>query len=159
MPVADLWNMSRVILGGTSQIEAIGNQPTGYAVIEANGDIEGVDVLRVCGEGMAGTGLNVRDAPFRSSTRAGLLHRQAIFEGMPLPRACRACPEARTCAGGYLPHRCSLENGFDNPSVWCADLFKLFGHVRGRLVTVEETDRRRERFRRLPSRSRPGARP
>jgi uncharacterized protein len=150
VPVADLWNMSRVILGGPSQIEAIGNQPTGYAVIETNGDIESVDVLRICAEGMAGTGLNVRDAPFQELTRTGLLHRQAIFEGMTLPRVCRACPESRTCAGGYLPHRFSRENGFDNPSVWCADLLKLFGHFRGRLnVTVEETDRRRERLHRL----------
>ena len=145
VPVADLWNLSRVVLGGPSQIEAIGNQPTGYAVIETDGGIESVDVLRVCAEGMALTGFNVRDTPFQELTRAGPLHRQAIFGGTPLPRACRGCPESRTCAGGYLPHRFSRENGFDNPSVWCADLLKLFGHVRKRLdITVEETDRRRQ---------------
>ncbi len=158
VPVADLWNMSRVILGGPSQIEAIGNQPTGYAVVETDGDIESVDVLRICAEGMARTGLNVRDDPFQELTRAGLLHRQAIFGGTPLPRGCRDCPESRTCAGGYLPHRWSRQNGFDNPSVWCADLLKLFAHVRERLdVTVEETDRRWERLRGLAEQTGAGA--
>ena len=142
--IADFWNIGRTILGGTSESEAIGNRPAGYAVVEADGDIEGVDVLRVCENGMAATGLNVRDASFHEIARSSVLHRQAIFEGMPLPRGCRACPEAETCAGGYLPHRWSQQNGFDNPSIWCADLLKLFAHIRRRLdVPVEETRRRR----------------
>lgn len=146
--IADFWNIGRTILGGTSESEAIGNRPAGYAVVETDGDIEGVDVLRVCGNGMAATGLNVRDASFHEIASASVLHRQAMFEGMPLPRGCRACPEAETCAGGYLPHRWSRQNGFDNPSVWCNDLLKLFAHIRGRLdVPVEETRRRREELR------------
>ena len=146
--IADFWNIGRTILGGRSETEAIGNQPAGYAVVEADGDIEGVDVLRVCENGMAATGLNVRDASFHEIASVSALHRQAMFEGMPLPRECRACPEAETCAGGYLPHRWSRRNGFDNPSVWCADLLKLFEHIRRRLdVPLEETHRRREELR------------
>jgi uncharacterized protein len=149
--IADFWNIARVILGGASEIETIGNRPPLYAFVEADGDIEGLDVLRVCGEGMAGTGLNVRDAAFSEIAQASVLHRQAIFEGMPLPQGCHTCPENATCAGGYLPHRYSRSNGFDNPSVWCADLLKLFGWIRRRLgVSVEETNFRRARLLRMP---------
>jgi uncharacterized protein len=76
------------------------------------------------------------------------LHRGAIFTGLPVPTGCRGCPELSTCAGGYLPHRWSAARGFDNPSVWCADLLKLFGHIRDRLgVRAEETEQRRRALR------------
>jgi uncharacterized protein len=56
-------------------------------------------------------------------------------------------PEQGTCGGGYLPHRYSRVRGFDNLSVWCADLLRLFAHIRKRLgVTVEETIVRRQRL-------------
>jgi uncharacterized protein len=145
--IADFWNIARVILGGASEIDTIGNRPALYAFVEADGAIEGLDVLRVCADGMAGTGLNVRDAAFSEIAQVSALHRQAIFEGMPLPEGCRDCPERDTCAGGYLPHRYSRTRGFDNPSVWCADLLKLFALIRRRLgVTVEATRVRRLRL-------------
>jgi uncharacterized protein len=67
--------------------------------------------------------------------------------GLPLPAGCRACRERDTCAGGHLPNRYSRERGFDNPSVWCADLLALFDHVRLRMgVSHEETELRRAAF-------------
>jgi uncharacterized protein len=33
------------------------------------------------------------------------------------------------CGGGYLPHRFSSKNGYDNPSVYCDDLYAMFEHV------------------------------
>jgi hypothetical protein len=33
------------------------------------------------------------------------------------------------CGGGYLPHRFSKENGYDNPSVYCDDLYETFEHI------------------------------
>lgn len=138
--VSDLWNMPRIILGGSSTIETFGNTPPLYVFVETDGEIEGLDNLRVCADGITKVGLNVKDADFRQILESDTMHRTTIFEGMPLPRACSACPERDTCAGGYLPHRYSSSRGFDNPSVWCADLLKLFTHLRRRLgVTVEET--------------------
>jgi uncharacterized protein len=76
--------------------------------------------------------------------QASELHRLAILEGMPLPQACKLCHERDTCSGGYLPHRYSDSRGFDNPSVWCADILKIFALIRTRLkVPVHETHRRR----------------
>lgn len=138
--VEDLWNVGRIILGGRSAIETFGNEPPRYVFVEADGEIEGLDCLRSCKEGIAKINLNVRHDDFREILKTDSMHRTAIFQGMPLPQGCRGCPEQDTCAGGYLPHRYSSDRGFDNPSVWCADLLKLFAHLRSRLgVTVEET--------------------
>jgi uncharacterized protein len=88
--------------------------------------------------------LNIRDCELLDLAYSDTMHSKAIFEGMPLSQTCLNCIESETCAGGYLPHRYSAARGFDNPSVWCADLLKLFAHVRSRLsVSVEETKQRR----------------
>jgi uncharacterized protein len=152
--IGDLWNMSRIILGGRSQIETLGNEAPRYVFVESDGEIEGLDNLRVCAEGMAKIHLNVLTAGFQDIFQTDTMHRKAIFEGMDLPTGCRACPERDTCAGGYLPHRYSSARGFDNPSVWCADLLKLFTHLRSRLgVSVEETFARRNILRNLSNTS------
>jgi len=35
---------------------------------------------------------------------------------------------------GYLPHRYSKQNGFDNPSIYCNDLMKLITHIQNKLI-------------------------
>jgi uncharacterized protein len=138
------WNIVRLVLGGESQVDLLGNGPLGFVFVETDGSIEGLDVLRVCRNGMAQTGLNVLVDDFSDIAARSPLHGATIFSSPLLPSGCRRCPERDTCAGGYLPHRYSALNGFDNPSVWCADLLALFGHVRRRLgVPFEETALRR----------------
>jgi uncharacterized protein len=142
--IIDLKNIARVIMGGRSGSEAIGNGPPCYVFIEPDGEMEGLDNLRACSDGLSQIKLNVRDADFFDLLRTQTMHSQAIFEGMPLAQACLTCKERETCGGGYLPHRYSSARGFDNPSVWCADLLKLFAHVRARMnVSIEETNERR----------------
>jgi uncharacterized protein len=95
---------------------------------------------------MTATGLTIHDADFRDLAHANPLHAE-IIRGVALPDACEQCEEKITCAGGYLPHRYSRERQFNNPSVWCADLLKLFRHMRARMgVSVGETMERRQRL-------------
>jgi len=37
------------------------------------------------------------------------------------------------CGGGYLPHRFSKKNGYDNPSVYCDDLYATYQHIQSAL--------------------------
>lgn len=135
----------RAILGGVCEVDFIGNNPLGYVFIEPDGAIEGLDVLRTCGPGLAQTGLNVRTHDFSDLEDHSEFHYKAIFEGLPLPSGCRNCRERSTCAGGYLPHRYASGDGFDHPSAWCADILRLFDHLRGRLgVPPNDTHLRRE---------------
>jgi uncharacterized protein len=33
------------------------------------------------------------------------------------------------CGGGYLPHRYSRQNGYNNPSIYCDDLYAMFENM------------------------------
>jgi uncharacterized protein len=124
------------LLRSRSHSVQFGNPAFGYLVVEADGSIQALDVLRICQPGLAETGVSVRaETPVEAALPE--FHRRAVFEGFPLPTGCHGCREADTCAGGWLPHRYSREREFDNPSAWCADLLKLFGHVRSRLGLAE----------------------
>jgi uncharacterized protein len=141
--IREFWEMSRAILGGTSQLDSIGNPAIRFVSVETDGSIHGLDKLRTCEDGMTDTKLTVHDADFGDIARLSTLH-AAVMAGLPLPTACRGCPERGTCGGGYVPARYSRERGFDNPSVWCADLLALFTHIRERLgVTPAQTLERR----------------
>lgn len=143
--VDPFWSIARLVLGGESDLDLLGNRPLQFLFVETDGAIEGLDVLRQCYPGAAASGLNVlRDDFARVATCAPLLLRQSCFTGVPTPTGCSSCPEGETCAGGYLPHRYSASRKFDNPSVWCADLLAMFRHIRMRLqVSPEETRLRR----------------
>lgn len=136
--VREFWTMGRLVLGGRSDLDSLGNPPLEFLLVETDGAISGLDLLRVCEDGLVETGLHVATHDFAEVADLSPLH-GAIARGMPLPQGCRACPEASTCAGGYLPHRYSRTTGFDNRSVWCADLLKVFAHVRTRM-DVPHTD-------------------
>jgi uncharacterized protein len=117
------------LAGLPSGIDAFGNRPTSYLVIESDGEIEGNDVFKICATGVAATEFNVLTHSFDDiRPETGFLGR-LIYEGLPLPRACRSCRWRDACAGGYPPHRYSPETGFDNPSAWCADLMAMFDHA------------------------------
>ena len=140
--IREFWNLGRVIMGGTSKLDGFGNPPLRYVAVETDGSIQGIDQLRICGDGLTGTALSVHHNGFGEIARANPLH-ASILGGVPLPTGCRACPEADTCAGGYLPHRYSKARQFDNPSVWCADLLALFKHVRMRMGVDHQGTRER----------------
>ncbi|UXA17726.1 radical SAM protein [Mycobacterium sp. SMC-4] len=123
-------DMFRLILGDSGGTDAFGGGPMHYAIVESDGSIQANDALRVCEATLNHTGLNIATHGFDDLRHSSPLAR-ALFEGaIPPPRKCGTCPELLTCGGGYMPHRYSREHGFDNPSVWCADIVKLFGHMR-----------------------------
>ena len=142
------WQMSRVVLGGSSLIDLFGNRLLSFVFVETDGSIAGLDTLKVAAHGLADTGLNVQSHRFLDIRLVSDLHRRAIFDGMPTPSDCKDCPELITCGGGHLADRYSSARGLDNRSVWCDDLLALFGRVRELLgVSPRETLLRREAIR------------
>ncbi len=141
--IREFWEIGRVILGGRSQLDSIGNPGIRFVSVETDGSIHGLDKLRAVADGITDTELSVHDNDFAELAQLSSLH-ATVMRGMPLPTGCRSCPEADTCGGGYLPTRYSRERQFDNPSAWCADLLALFSHIRTRMgISPEETCARR----------------
>lgn len=124
------------ILGDKVPRDMIVNRRANYLVIDTDGSIQALDALKVCCEGKPETGLNLSQHGFDDLHKGmPLLHRM-VHEGIPTCTTCDACPERATCRGGYLPHRYSRANEFDNPSIWCQDLLKLFTYVRNYIATA-----------------------
>ncbi|MGI5522735.1 FxsB family cyclophane-forming radical SAM/SPASM peptide maturase [Micromonospora sp. CA-259024] len=111
--------------GGT---EAFGLAPADVLVIEADGSWEQVDSLKTTYHGAAGTGFDVFDHSVDEAARhPGVAVRQDGVDG--LCATCRACPVVDRCGGGLYAHRWRTGSGFDNPSVYCADLLRLIDSV------------------------------
>lgn len=153
LPILDTWStcifpirviifeqIAKLILGGSSTLDTLGNGPLRFLFVETDGDIESLDVLKVCYEDATRTTLNVRHNTFAEFTEGAQLFSN-IFNGqMPLPEPCVSCPEATTCSGGYIPHRYRADGSFDHSSYWCNDIKALFATLREQLqVPPEDT--------------------
>ena len=120
------------LLGGASQSESVGLSPVAVIVIDVDGGLEQVDTLRTAYPGATSTKLNIFDHPFDTALlHSGVVARQSGLAA--LSETCLRCPVHLVCGGGYYPHRYRSGNGFRNPSVYCADLFRLIGHIKSRV--------------------------
>lgn len=117
-----------LMAGSTNVSEEWGLEPIGLAIIETNGSMEAVDTLKTTFSGASDLGLDL----FSNSIQDLLKHpkvkvRQERWSQ--LCQACQSCPVVSVCGGGYYPDRYSRQNGFQNPSVYCADLSRLIHHI------------------------------
>ena len=121
------------LMGGPGCLESLGLGPATLVIIAPDGSYEGVDTLKVVMPGEHILGLNV----FEHSAEEVLVHPKVKFRQSGISVLCEDCKVCRfveICGAGYLPHRFSKERGFQNPSVYCADLYKLIGHIRTKLL-------------------------
>ncbi|MEH0844885.1 FxsB family cyclophane-forming radical SAM/SPASM peptide maturase [Micromonospora sp. CPCC 205711] len=119
----------QLLLGGASRLSGVGTSPVAVAVVETDGAIEMDDTLGAAHAGAGRTGLHVgRDTFDAALAQPGIRAQQAGVAG--LPAECRACDLHRICGGGLYTHRYRAGAGFDNPSVYCADLYRLISHIR-----------------------------
>lgn len=118
-------DMIAALLANNSPTEGVGYRPVELCTVMTDGSVEAHDVLRIAGDGFTQTKFNifehaideVRDEPRWKTAREASIN---------LCKTCRECKFMQACGGGYLPHRFSKKNGYDNPSVYCNDLYSMF---------------------------------
>lgn len=124
-----------VFLGGNISFDYIGTDTNDVFVIETNGDIEPVDSLKICGENFTKTGRNVNHTSFAEATKTPIIDLYIHSKNKDKQcQQCQQCPIFEICGGGFIPHRYKSDNGFDNPSIYCSDLIKLFTHIQNKLL-------------------------
>ena len=122
-----------LLLGGRADCDALGPHPVADIMVESDGTWEALDTLRICGNGITRTGLDVRTRDVEDIW-AVPLYQIGLRNQELLPEVCRSCAYRQVCGGGYLPHRYRSDTGFANPSVYCADLLGVLSHIRRRLA-------------------------
>lgn len=136
-------NIISLLFNNHEQYETIQDQKNSVAVIETNGNIEPLDVLKICGESFTKTIFSVHDNELDAIFENDLI--DLYYDGNSLlPKKCLACPVMEVCGGGYFPHRYSSTNGFNNPSIYCNDLLKLITHIQCTIVDSIPEELRQE---------------
>jgi len=125
-------DMITALLSNSSPTEGVGYKPVELCTVMTDGSVEAHDVLRIAGHGFTQTKFNIFEHAIdevRSEPR-WIAARDASIN---LCEKCRACKFMSACGGGYLPHRYSSKNGYDNPSVYCDDLYSMFDYMQSML--------------------------
>jgi uncharacterized protein len=117
-----------LILGKPTSLDTMGTGRNEVLAIQADGGMEPVGSLNVCGNGFTKLGANVLRQSFDEAMDTDLA-RDYHLSAERRCHTCQSCPIGEVCGGGYLPWRYSREGGFDNPAVYCKDLVKLITHI------------------------------
>ena len=133
-------DMLRLLLGGRSRKEGVGEIDYGILVIEPDGRIDKNDTLKVAHAeaDRFDASWNVQDHSLIEIVNSESF---ALYHRMQRPTAsrCLACSVRTICGGGMVAHRWSEELGFDNPSIFCADQLHLIGAMQARIIAAQGT--------------------
>jgi uncharacterized protein len=121
-------DMVAAVLGKNAPTEGVGYQPVELCTVMTDGTVEAHDVLRIAGEGTSETTFNIFDHTI-DDVRNEPRWKAARDASINLAEKCRQCKYMNVCGGGYLPHRFSKTNGYDNPSVYCDDLYAMYENM------------------------------
>jgi uncharacterized protein len=126
-------NILRMLFGYPISTDNIGGKPVGVVVIETDGSIEPTDAFKCCIHGITKLGMSVVRNEFDDLYEIPMV--RVLQHGAPrLCSECQSCDAVEVCGGGYMPHRYSLKNEFENPTVYCDDIYKLVLHIRQKAI-------------------------
>lgn len=122
------------LLGEQTNIDTFGLGELDYLTIETDGSLHTTDILKISYNNASSIGLNLSNSSIRAALSSNVVKNyNDLLSYEKLPRKCKVCEFAKICGGGSLPHRFSKEMLFDNPSVYCYELFSLILHIKNKL--------------------------
>jgi len=131
-------DMIKSLIGGVVTKEGLGLTDFAIVIIDTDGTIMKNDTLKSTynGADKFDKPLNIKNASlldFLASEEFGEYRKMQ----KPTNSKCLNCPELHVCGGGMILNRWSKEDGFDNPSVYCADQLHLIKAIRKTLALYD----------------------
>lgn len=121
------------ILGNEYNSEQFGKGKNDVLVVETNGSLEVVDVLKICGNGFTKNNFNILENELSDIFESSLANR--YYNGHDdLCETCNNCPIENICGGGNIAHRYSEENGFNNPTIYCKEIVKMVCFLQNKVL-------------------------
>ena len=118
------------LLGGNTSLDAFGLGELDYFTIETDGSYHTTDILKVAYENASAIGFGVFDKSIKEAlnNKKVIEYNEYLTEKM-LPDKCKVCIYSHLCGGGSLPHRYNKDTGFNNPTVYCREMYSLIQHA------------------------------
>lgn len=127
-------DLIKLALGGNGTKDGVGLTNYGVLIIDTDGSITKNDTLK---SSFNGADRFLHEWSVHSHSVAEILNSSefADYHALqhPTSKTCLLCAELHICGGGMTLHRWRDDNGYDNPSVYCADQKLLIGHIRKHL--------------------------
>jgi uncharacterized protein len=114
-------DMMKLLLGGSGVKEGVGLTDFGIVVIDTDGCITKTDTLKSSAPGDRFEELWSVHTHELAEVVQSPAFRFYHDQQRPTSPICHSCPHLDVCGGGMLTHRYDDENGYDNPTVFCAD--------------------------------------
>lgn len=135
-------DMLKLILGGSGTKEGLGATDFGIVIIDTDGTVTKNDTLKSTFDGadrfqQQWSVHTHRLVDIVNSSEFAAYHTLQ----RPSASSCLSCSELAICGGGMPVNRWRDENGYENPSVYCADQLVLISHMRDRLTAFRESYR------------------
>jgi uncharacterized protein len=124
-------DLIKLALGGSGTKDGVGLTNYGVLIIDTDGSITKNDTLK---SSFNGADRFLQKWSVHTHTLAEVLNSSEFADYHDIQRpssaTCLSCSELRICGGGMTLHRWRDDNGYDNPSIYCADQKLLIGHIR-----------------------------
>jgi uncharacterized protein len=128
--------------GKPNDFEALGGNALAELIIETDGSIENLDIIKSAFAGAPDLEHNVFDHSITEAVEAARSKLTSLGAAA-LASTCQNCPIGKVCGGGFYVHGYDEERKFANPSVFHEDLLRFLYHVKNQ--AREEVDVRKAR--------------
>jgi uncharacterized protein len=131
-------DMIKSLIGGVVTKEGLGLTDFAIVIVDTDGTIMKNDTLKSTynGADKFDQPLNIKDASLLDFLASEEFDEYRKMQ-RPSNSKCLNCSELHVCGGGMILNRWSKQNGFDNPSVYCADQLHLVKAIRKMLAQYD----------------------